>query len=82
MYKKGELYAGNKKHVEAKAKNPTMLEDKDSVARCGKIRCTDSAVLMRSHKLTKEFYGHKTGSVDEKCYKRSGQFEDTVAKKT
>lgn len=32
--------------------------------------------------MTKEVYGHKTGSVDEKCYKRSGQFEDTVAKKT
>lgn len=81
MYKKGEMYAGNKKHVEAEVKT-AMLEDEDSVASCGKIRCTDTAAIRRLHKMTKEVYGHKTGSVDEKCYKRSGQFEDTVAKKT
>lgn len=62
------MYVGNKKHVEAKAKKPTMLEDKDSVARCGKIRCSVTAAVRRAQKITKELDGHKTGIVDVKCY--------------
>lgn len=79
--KKEEMYVGNKKYVEAKVKT-AMLEDEDSVARCGKIRCTVTAATRRAHKMTKEVDSHKTGSVDVKCYKTSGQFKDTVAKKT